>query len=276
MGQALSSTIATAALSNAPLGVLILDKGGRITWLNSALEKLLDIAADRLLGQSAASAEPVWRDLLFTPEETLFLAATATRPARWLQTWRETPPGTDSAVHYYADISDLQNALEDRDRLNEELAQHTTRDAVTGLPNRQALLQGLEPLVSRSRRYHNPLSVIRLRIDNLSDIDSEYGKGNGEVVLTAIAQMLKDQMRWADLIGRFDTDEFLLVLPETDLDAATHLLDKLQQRLAHLTPTSGDGRAITMITRFGAAVWQQGDDRAKLLRRAREQLEQGN
>ena len=274
MDQALSSTLAAAALINAPLGMLILDQEGRIAWLNPTLERLLAIPGERLMGQSAATVEEAWRELLFTPEQTLFLEAGAGRPARWLQTSRVALPENGGAIHYYTDTTGLQNALEDRDRLHEELAQHTTRDAVTGLPNRQALLQGLEPLVSRSRRYHNPLSVIRLRIDNLTDIDTEHGKGNGEVALTAVSQMLKDQMRWADLIGRFDNDEFLLVLPETTADAANHLLDKLRQRLADLTPAGTNGDNITLVAQFGVADWQQGDDRAKLLRRARDQLEQ--
>lgn len=274
MGQALSSAIAATALLNAPIGVLVLDRNGRIAWLNHALEKLLDIAGDRLLGQSAAEAEPSWRDLLFTPKQTLFLEATATRPARWLQTWLVTPEGTDGAIRYYADISDLQNALEDRDRLNEELAQHTTRDPVTSLPNRQALLQGLEPLVSRSRRYHNPLSVIRLRVGNLADIDNKYGQGSSDAALIAIGHTLKDQTRWADLIGRFDNDEFLLILPETSLEAANHLLEKLRQRLAQLAPQSSDGRPITLTAHFGVASWRLADDHDKLLHRAREMLEQ--
>jgi len=274
MGQALDANTAITALTNAPLGVLILDQEGRIAWLNPALETLLDIPSKQLLGQSAATAEAAWKELLFAPGETLYLEATAARPARWLQSWRTSGPEAVGAIHYYADISDLQNTQEDRDRLHEELAQHTTRDTATGLPNRQALLQGLEPLVSRSRRYHNPLSVIRLRIDNLGDIDTEHGKGSGEAALTSVAQMLKDQMRWADLIGRFDNDEFLLVLPETDAEAANHLLEKLRQRLANLTPTSASGSNIEVVAQFGVAGWQQGDDRAKLLRRAREQLEQ--
>jgi diguanylate cyclase (GGDEF)-like protein len=273
MGHALSRATATAALLNAPLGVLILDKDGSITWLNSALEKLLDIAGDRLLGQSAASADPAWHNLLFSPAQSLFLESTATRDARWLQIWSATPAGTDETIRYYADISGLQNAQADRDRLNEEPAQHTTRDPDTGLPNRLAMLHGLEPLLSHSRRYLNPLSVVRLRIDNLADIENEYGKGNGEVVLTAIARMLKDQMRWADQIGRFAADEFLLVLPETDADAADHLLDKLRRRHDDLSLIAGDGRPITLTTRIGSASWQQGDDRTKLLRRVQEKLE---
>lgn len=275
MGPALSSAITTEALSNAPLGLLILDRNGHIAWLNPTMEKLLDISGERLIGQNEGGTEPSLRNLLFSPDETQFLEATATRPARWLQAWRATPREAGGAIHYYADITELQNAVEDRDRLHEELAQHATRDSVTGLPNRQALLQGLEPLVSRSRRYHNPLSVIRLRIDNLGEADAEFGEGSGDAAMVAVAQMLKDQMRWADLIGRFDKDEFLLVLPETALDAATHLLDKLRHRLGTLIPMSSDGKPISLAAQFGAAGWQDGDDRAKLLRRAREQLEQG-
>ena len=274
MDQPLSSNIATEALANAPIGVLILDKTGHITWLNQALERLLAIDGEQLVGKNQESIEPYWRNLLFAPEPTLLLEATTTRPDRWLQTWRSKLHAAGGTIHYYTDITDLQNIREDRARLSEELAQHVTRDSVTGLPNRQALLQGLEPLVSRSRRYHNPLSVIRLRVDNLSDIEAEFGMGNGDIALTAIAQMLKDQMRWADLIGRFDKDEFLLVLPETNLDAATQLLNKLRQRLEALSPGSRSGHPINLVAQFGAAGWMLGDDRAKLLRRAREMLEQ--
>ena len=274
MDQPLSSGIATEALANAPIGVLILDKTGHITWLNHALERLLAIDGEQLVGKNQDGVDSNWRGLLFAPEPTLLLEAADLRPDRWLQTWRSKLHVAGGTIHYYADITDLQNIREDRARLSEELAQHVTRDPVTGLPNRQALLQGLEPLVSRSRRYHNPLSVIRLRIDNLPDIETEFGMGNGDIALTAVAQMLKDQMRWADLIGRFDKDEFLLVLPETNLQAAIQLLEKLRQRLVGLTPGSRNGLPIKLAAQFGAAGWMLGDDRAKLLRRAREMLEQ--
>jgi diguanylate cyclase (GGDEF)-like protein len=273
MDQPLSAGIATEALSNAPIGVLILDKTGHITWLNQALERLLSIEGDRLVGQNAESIDSRWRTLLFDPEPTILVEAGDAQPDRWLQTWRSKLHVAGGTIHYYADITDLQTIREDRARLSEELAQHITHDPVTGLPNRQALLQGLEPLVSRSRRYHNPLSVIRLRIDNLPDIEAMFGMGNGDIALTTVAQSLKDQMRWADLIGRFDKDEFLLVLPETNLEAATQLLNKLRALLTSLTPGARNGQPMTLAAKFGVAGWMLGDDRAKLLRRAREMLE---
>ena len=273
MYQPLSSAIAIEALSNTPIGVLILDKTEHITWLNPALEKLLMVNRDQLIGQNEASIDSHWRCLLFTPEPTMHLDSTATRTGRWLQIWRSELFIWGGTTHYYVDITDLHNIRENRVEPSQELGQYVTRDSVTGLPNRQALLQGLEPLVSRSRRYHNPLSVIRLRIGNLSDIEAKFPPGTGDIALTAVAHMLKDQMRWADLIGRFDKDEFLLVLPETKLDAAILLLEKLRQRLERLTPASRTGHPVDLVAQFGVAGWTEGDDLNKLLRRTRDMFQ---
>lgn len=274
VAEELSLTAAAAALADAPLGILILDETAKISWLNRALEDLLGIPRDEVLGRDSAGVQAGWHARLFSPEPIMRLQLAPDRPARWLKTW--TARSAAATIHYYADITDLQAVKEERDRLHEELAQHNTRDTITGLPNRQALLQGLEPLVARSRRYQNPLSVIRLRLDNLPDLDAEHGERSGGKALVAVAQMLKDQLRWADLVGRFDSDEFLLVLPETNADAAGKLMEKLRQRLADLNPCAVDGGEMILTAHFGTASWRPGDDRPKLLRRAREQLEQAS
>lgn len=275
MTPALDPALATETLWNAPVGVILIDKNQRVAWLNQAAEQLLGARREDLLGLTQDDLQAPWRGAVFNPADTLHLENGGSRPARWLQTWRgRSNAAADYSVHYYADITDLQEALNERTRLSEELAQHDTRDPITGLPNRQALLLGIEPLVSRSRRYHNPLSVIRLRIGNLSNLDGGHGAGSGDAALVAITHMLKDQMRWADMIGRFDADEFLLVLPETAGGAARLLKDKLQARLGQLALKGGDGQPLRLAAQFGVADWQQGDDRAKMLRRAREELEQ--
>lgn len=274
MTAALDPEIATKGLLHAPFGVVVIDTRRRVSWVNPAAEQLLGTASEPLIGHNVDNIPAHLRAAVFAPTDTLHLEAHGHHPGRWLQTWR-TLHDNGSALHYYADITGLQKALEEGTRLNEELAQHNTRDALTGLPNRHALLQGIEPLVSRSRRYHNPLSVIRLRVDNLAELDEIHGTGSGDAALIAVTHMLKDQMRWADLIGRFDADEFLLVLPETTGDAANHLKQKLQQRLAQLEPKGENGEVMQLAAQFGVADWQQGDDRSKLLKRAREVLEQG-
>lgn len=273
MTDVLDPATAVTTLLHAPLGVILIDGQRRVAWLNPAAEHLLGASRDQLLGQTPDNIAAPWREVVFAPADTLRLPPTADQPARWLQSWRRAGAGGET-VHYYSDITDLQQALEERTRLSEELALHNTRDPLTGLPNRHALLQGIDPLVSRSRRYHNPLSVIRLRLDNLAELDAEHGKGSGDRALVAVTHMLKDQMRWADMVGRFDADEFLLVLPETAAAAAGLLKDKLQQRLQELEAKGGDDKPMRLAAQFGVTDWQQGDDRAKMLKRARDQLEQ--
>lgn len=272
MSAALDPEIATEGLLHAPFGVILIDAQRRVKWLNPAAESLLGADSDGLLNKTADAVPVVWRQVVFAPTDTVHVEAHAHHPGRWLQTWR-MPHDDGHAFHYYADVTGLHQALEQKARLAEELEQHNTRDATTGLPNRHALLQGLEPLVSRSRRYHNPLSVIRLRIDNVGDLDARHGAGSGDAALVSVTHTLKDQMRWADLIGRFDVDEFLLVLPETPGEAAAHLKEKLQQLLQQVEVKGADGLVMPLTVKFGLADWQQGDDRAKLLKRAREELD---
>ncbi len=276
MAYSTNLSFAGHALSHAPVAVIVLDHDRRIAWTNQAAEEYFGFTGSALIGLGAEQAASALHVALFDPKDTLHLPATSEHPARWLQCWlvnQTAENGATHSVHYYFDVTDLQVALEDRARLSEELAQHTTRDSMTGLPNRLALLHGLEPLVSRSRRYQNPLSVVRLRIDNLAELEDEHGKGSGDTAMIAVSHMLKDQMRWADLVGRFDTDEFLLVLPETGDAAARQLSNKLALRLEDMAPKGGDGHPMSLSAQFGVAAWVQGDDRARLLRRARAALE---
>lgn len=275
----LVSAVAVSIVECAPLGILVLGDKGQILSINKALENLLGLAAKQLIGQSNTPAVDLSHDervCLFTPPVDppgiLLLPATDIRPARWLKCWREPLADAGWSVHFYSDITDLQQIKRDYERLAEELALHAVRDPVTSLPNRRALLQGLEPHVSRSRRYENPLSVLCLKIDNLEQLNTEYGAGSGEQAIIALSQVLKDQLRWVDMAGRMDVDEFLVILPETPELAAIELASKLRARIATLQVVGSDGRIMMLGVRCSAAGWVKGDDVSKLLRRAYEAL----
>lgn len=275
MVERLASAFAVTIVENAPMGILVLDEKGQILSVNKALAGFLGIAAKRLMGQGGAnSAEltPAQHACLFDPPETLLLPATDSCPARWLRCWRQPLGEVGWNVHFYSDITGQQQLRQDYDSLAEELALHALRDPLTSLPNRRALLQGLEPQVSRSRRYENPLAILLLKIDNLAQLDAEYGADSGKRVVVALSQLLKDQLRWVDMVGRMDTDEFLVILPETPESAATDLANKLRARIATLQVIGGDGRAIALKVRCNVVGWVKGEDSNKLLRRAYEGL----
>ena len=279
MVDRLVSSVAASIVERVPLGILVLGDKGQILSVNKALEDLLGLAAKRLVGHAntpAIDLTPEERVCLFAPpvepQDSLLLPATDARPARWLQCWREALGEADWHVHFYSDITEQQQLKRDCERLTEELALHAVRDPATALPNRRALLQGLDPHVSRSRRYENPLSVVLLKIVDLQQLDTEHGAGSGEQAVIALSQVLKDQLRWVDMAGRMDADEFLVILPETPEPAALDLASKLRTRIAALQVVGSDGRVMALEVRCSAVGWSKGDDVNKLLRRAYEGL----
>ncbi len=144
-------------------------------------------------------------------------------------------------------------------KLASQLADQSLHDGETGLLSHNGLMVALEPQVSRSRRYGRKLSVAVMRLEPATR-DTE--------VLRRVAETLKDQLRWADLIARGRDGDFILALPETGLEATRALTDKLRDRLQE----GLQALAPRVSIRFGLAEWCKTDNAARLLQRAREQL----
>jgi diguanylate cyclase (GGDEF)-like protein len=150
----------------------------------------------------------------------------------------------------------------------QQLEQHNTVDAISGLLNDQAINKGLEPLISRSRRYQNPLSVVTMTITNLEDIGAKSGQVAADRIIVSVSQLLRDQMRWADLVGRLDSGQFIFVLPETDREAAVALANKIAAALNELQVTVEDDTHVIPEACFGVTAWSKGDDSRLLLQRS--------
>jgi diguanylate cyclase (GGDEF)-like protein len=156
--------------------------------------------------------------------------------------------------------------------LEDKLDRLSTIDPESGLLNRRAMLQNLEPLVSRSRRYNNPLSVVAMDLLNLGAIKQQYGDQAAKHTIKQLSFMLKDQLRWADIVSRTETERFVLVLPETNKEAALHLAHKLNNHVTELT-VDFEGNALQLQVCFGIAAWEKGNDSVLLLRNANQSLE---
>jgi diguanylate cyclase (GGDEF)-like protein len=253
-------TLATVqdALQSAPIGILLLDDKKCIQWRNNTLSLLLDITDSDLTGTPADEL----RTILTDPPETLLLQQGDKQ--RWLRCNRQTIDAKNSVI-FYMDITTEQQLRHERDQLADDLQQLTTRDPITGLPNRHALLQGLEPLVSRSRRYGNPLSLIKLHA-SLEGNDTPT-EAEQQQTWMLVAQLLKDQMRWADIIGRYDGSDFLLILPETAEEAARQLAEKLCTLMSEQQLKTEEGKSYRIKPYCGITGWRKGDDATLMLQR---------
>jgi diguanylate cyclase (GGDEF)-like protein len=115
---------------------------------------------------------------------------------------------------------------------NHELEHLAMSDSLTGLSNRRHFFEYAGAEVVRARRYRHPLSVQMLDLDHFKIVNDRFGHLAGDEVLRAIANILRDNLRGNDLAGRFGGEEFAILLPETDIDAAVCHAERLCQAIA--------------------------------------------
>jgi len=128
-----------------------------------------------------------------------------------------------------------ENALRASESLSEIREPHPNDtmqailDRLTQLYNRRYLLHRLAYEAARSARYSNPLAVLLIDIDNLKTINTQYGSLTGDNVLFEAGQIVRKIARVADIVGRSDTQDFMVLAPETDEPGALTLADRLHQ-----------------------------------------------
>jgi diguanylate cyclase (GGDEF)-like protein len=108
------------------------------------------------------------------------------------------------------------------------------RDSLTGLFNHTHTLQLLEDASSRARREGKPLCFAMLDIDHFKKVNDTYGHPMGDRVIKSLALFLKQRLRKTDYIGRYGGEEFAVVLPDTELEAAHRVLEEIRRRFAEI------------------------------------------
>jgi diguanylate cyclase (GGDEF)-like protein len=106
------------------------------------------------------------------------------------------------------------------------------RDSLTGLYNRSMSEEHLELAVMRAHRSGRSLAFAMLDIDGFKKINDTYGHPTGDRVIVTLARLLQQRLRKTDIIGRFGGEEFAVVLPDTDPEAACEVLDQIRQSFA--------------------------------------------
>ena len=152
-----------------------------------------------------------------------------------------------------------------RDRaLRAEIIRHSQEDHLTGLLNRRRVMQLLEHEIGRASRYDTRFSVILMDIDHFKAVNDRFGHQAGDAALKKIADVIKTGVRSPDFVGRWGGEEFLIILPETSIDGALSLAEKLRARLESTTL----GRIGRKTASFGVATFADGDDLAAVIARA--------
>jgi len=114
---------------------------------------------------------------------------------------------------------------------HETLLDLSTKDPLTGLANRGSVLAEFQNRFGLSLRYDRPLSVVVCDLDHFKRVNDTYGHGAGDFVLHVFGERLMGALREADLAGRIGGEEFLMVLPETDLSGARPFAERLRSAI---------------------------------------------
>jgi len=232
---------ARTVLAELPVGLVVLDQRERVSWLNRHAVRLLAVPLEQALGR-AVDALPI----PYVPADapSADVAVRVRGPLLGVTQRYDHSTGRGALIMLYERSHALVGYLATLD----------AGIASSGALNPAALKARLEAEISRSRRYANPLSCIALR----------HGSAARYPGPDLLARILKEQLRWVDLLGHWTDDMLLVVLPETAEQAAATLTGKLRTAV----PAAAADSDIDIDIAIGYAAWRRGDNAERMVRRA--------
>lgn len=248
-----------AAVEALPAGFELYDAEDRLVMTNAVMREMYPLLADlwdRGLGFEQlvrANRERGGLPPLPMPFEDWLAARMAQRRSgqaprvhqladgRWVRTY-ERPLAGGGLVGVRIDVTELQ-------RLNSELGRLSETDALTGLANRRLFDLRLADELARARRHGTPLAVAFVDVDHFKRYNDRHGHLAGDACLKQVAAVLRDTARRpGDLVARLGGEEFVLLLPHDDADAAAALGERCVAALDRAALPHGDSPVAPQVT----------------------------
>ena len=151
-------------------------------------------------------------------------------------------------------IGRLLSELEEKNRELQELAYY---DPLTGLPNRRFFFEHASLIFEEVKRYEKLLSLLVMDIDHFKEINDTYGHNVGDLVLKTFADVLRGIVRKSDICARLGGEEFVVLLPNTDLEEARVLAERIRAAAAK-NPVEHDSTVILFTVSIGVAQYRKG------------------
>ena len=160
----------------------------------------------------------------------------------------ECPVG-ESSCRWIEEVRNLR-------RQNEELAELVLTDGLTGLYNFRHFEHVLQAEMDRSKRSGIPTSLVMIDLDFFKSINDTHGHEIGNLVLKHVADILTAELRTTDVVCRYGGEEFAVIFPETDLNLAVKVADRIRELIAD-TPVNCEAGEIYVTASMGASVYMK-------------------
>jgi len=169
---------------------------------------------------------------------------------------------------FYANLEQIvEERTAELKEANETISRLAATDELTRLSNRRSFNDGLTAALSAARRHGYPLSLIMLDLDHFKTVNDTYGHSEGDLVLKAFADLLREIIRTEDRAARWGGEEFIVILPHTACEAAAAMAERIQIACRQ------DAATLHGLTAsFGVVQLQESDDTDTLIRRVDDAL----
>ena len=247
-----------------------------LVYVNSAFERITGYSADEVLGRNCRFLQGDEQDQMGRHE--IRRGVEQGREARALLRnyrkdgslfWNDlhvNPVRDDAGVitHYVG----VQYDVTERQRYQEQIAHLATHDELTGLPNRNLLLDRLQQAIASAARFKRGVGVLFVDLDNFKMINDSLGHGAGDQTLRAVAKRFSACVREADTVGRIGGDEFVLLISEqADGSGIDRVIERIEAAFAEPLDVGGHQHYVTCSMGY-CCYPRDGDDAEALLMHA--------
>lgn len=227
----------TVLVSLCPDPVIGVDGVGNIQIFNSAAQKLLGYEAEEVVG--CLSITEIYLSVDHAKQIKRLMYSDAYGESGSVEGYEvdlKSKDGHTVPIRLSAAIVDDKEGssigffhdLTERKTLEDQLHKLSVTDELTGLFNQRHFYTAMAKELNRSKRYKCPLSLICFDLDNFKKVNDSLGHLEGDRVLRTVGELLRETLRLPDIAVRYGGDEFMVLLPETDIKAAAKTAERIR------------------------------------------------
>lgn len=174
------------------------------------------------------------------------------------------------AIETVQDVTERKNAENELKESEQRYKELSITDSLTKLYNSRHFFRQLVYEVNRARRYKTPLSLILMDIDDFKRYNDSYGHPEGDLVLKALAGTIKNGIRNCDTAYRYGGEEFTVILPETGVENAFLIAERLRRSFEKVALSPRSGTEVHMTISIGVGSFDPEESTEKFLKRVDE------